>query len=261
MKVSVRVEKSEFCQIWIPRLGRKGFSIRYRDASQPTATSPARCLIGSPHACAGIASRSAIFCASAGSPPRTWGSPSPDSRTSGPAPVHPHARGEVVVAGLGRDRIRGSLPRTWEVFSIASSSALVNGSPPRTWGSRSSTGPRSGGGRFTPTHVGKSRMAPAARPSRTVHAHARGEVTDEEREQRFRDGSPPRTWGSRLEVTVSPPLSGSPPRTWGSLGKCSGLRANDRFTPTHVGKSSRRPFRRGRCPVHPHARGEVTIAK
>jgi hypothetical protein len=171
-----------------------------------------------------------------GSPPRTWGRPSP-SKCNEPyrrftpthvgktsvlsfpcsfTTVHPHARGEDHVFGLLRTAYFGSPPRTW-------------GRPPNVVQRRLI-------GRFTPTHVGKTQHQPRAYLPRPVHPHARGE-----------DNTSVSAWLS---------VSGSPPRTWGRQGPMTIARQTRRFTPTHVGKTL--------CPiaydpvgtVHPHARGE-----
>ena len=52
---------------------------------------------------------------------------------------------------------------------------------------------------------------------------------------------------------------GSPPRAWGKVRDRHPSGSRRRFTPTGVGKSSARPSRRARSPVHPHGRGEKAI--
>src|SRR5208283_1315704 len=69
-------------------------------------------------------------------------------------PVHPHARGEY-----GRMR---SLPQAQP------------GSPPRTWGIRNHLRIHVGRHRFTPTHVGNTRMFLVELMGGKVHPHARG---------------------------------------------------------------------------------------
>ena len=97
--------------------------------------------------------------------------------------------------------------------------------------------------RFTPTHVGNT-LSTASRI-------------------RARGGSPPRTWGIRLPAGSScSSFNGSPPRTWGIRHLPRVERIAVRFTPTHVGNTSRPSSHWCSAAVHPHARGEyVTIAR
>ena len=88
----------------------------------------------------------------------------------------------------------------------------------------------------TPTHVGKTHPAPRSCRARRKHPHARGE--DPTR----------RGYIFHLQET--------PPRTWGRPVKGSQSAASLRNTPTHVGKTTPRYFRRSLTRKHPHARGE-----
>jgi hypothetical protein len=94
--------------------------------------------------------------------------------------------------------------------------ALMDGSPPRTWGRLLYDLVPAAKVRFTPTYVGKT---PDMRVKLGGH-----------------DGSPPRTWGRR------------------AAGHAQGGQV--RFTPTYVGKTRAGTPRSQRCPVHPHVRGE-----
>ncbi len=192
-----------------------------------------------------------------GSPPRAWGSPAPLSApgrgrrftptrvgiTSAKWPlrskqaVHPHARGDHLLAQCPPP----------EVF----------GSPPRAWGSRRTTTSPSLPKRFTPTRVGITDVSGAVRSHSAVHPHARGDHGDGIQPGGFGLGSPPRAWGSRaaysnsarrlrftptrVGITLSGARRGaaecgSPPRAWGSRWLC----------PPGLAPS----------PVHPHARGD-----
>jgi len=113
-----------------------------------------------------------------------------------PAPVHPHARGEIA--------------------SIVRIRAGASGSPPRAWGDWTGGCRRERGHRFTPTRVGRLknrarsraairgspprawgdfRSSPALPPFSSVHPHARGEIPDEYTDLIVLRGSPPRAWG------------------------------------------------------------------
>src|SRR5438067_456428 len=92
-------------------------------------------------------------------------------------PVHPHARGEDGTRNRGGRRIGGS--------------------PPRTWGRRFVILERFADDRFTPTHVGKTRLELSHGSFLSVHPHARGEDNLLLRANDYPPGSPPRTWGRR----------------------------------------------------------------
>ncbi len=139
----------------------------------------------------------------------------PASYTASPS-VHPHARGENHMVGLG--------------------SGTLSGSPPRAWGKLAPPCDRSHGRRFTPTRVGKTAHSTRWAPRAPVHPHARGENPARRRPrphcQRF---TPTRVGKTNALVTL--------------LG---GLR----FTPTRVGKTCWCRPTGAKWTVHPHARGE-----
>ncbi len=90
--------------------------------------------------------------------------------------------------------------------------------------------------RFTPTHVGNTKIPGINRVRGTVHPHARGEYGGATGSGWNAHGSPPRTWGIR---------TGPQPETLA-----------ERFTPTHVGNTMASCVAARRFTVHPHARGE-----
>ena len=73
-----------------------------------------------------------------------------------------------------------------------------------------------------------------------VHPHTRGEISGSTSADACPFGSPPHAWGNP------------------SLPE-DGLRWH-RFTPTRVGKSPRPAKTSGAAPVHPHTRGEISVA-
>src|SRR5262249_6764499 len=85
--------------------------------------------------------------------------------------------------------------------------------------------------------VGKSTSGLFVLSSITVPPHARGEVL------------------CLLPLALAPP--GSPPRAWGSPLDLAGIVKTFRFTPTRVGKSYSMADSIAANAVHPHARGEV----
>ena len=171
-----------------------------------------------------------------GSPPRAWGQWSAQSAplalarftptgvgtilraTAGryTTPVHPHGRGDNLVASAAEGVNAGSPPRAWG-----------------QWRRASTPSPR---GRFTPTGVGTMPSARCTPLRRAVHPHGRGDNTTVSVKRADGRGSPPRAWGQ----------SGSaPPRA-----------ARGRFTPTGVGTMRSCGSSSGSVSVHPHGRGD-----
>src|SRR5262249_37579877 len=129
-----------------------------------------------PHARGEVAKMARGLLVRIGSPPRAWGSRVGHMTNEllfrftptcvGKSPrmvsmlsrysVHPHARGEVVVAVSLVSRTNGSPPRAWGSLCSSHSSSRLFGSPPRAWGSLLVVELAPNHGRFTPTRVGKS---------------------------------------------------------------------------------------------------------
>ena len=150
-------------------------------------------------------------------PPRTWGRLRPNlnhpqelgntpthvgktlglQRPRSPRWKHPHARGEDATASA-----------SWSHFTET---------PPRTWGRLLTLAASSAGPGNTPTHVGKTWMYRLRARRVKKHPHARGE----DKEALLYCRSPEET----------------PPRTWGRLHSGKVDTADDRNTPTHVGKT------------------------
>ena len=135
--------------------------------------------------------------------------------------VHPHACGEYFFAGMEFLLPRGSSPRVWGIPRGAAA-----GSRP---------------GRFIPTRVGNTRVAPSLKETETVHPHACGEYIPVSGGDNVTVGSSPRVWGIRF-VAVD------------------GLEYL-RFIPTRVGNTTAwRGWSRQRT-VHPHACGEYSPSR
>jgi len=190
-----------------------------------------------PHARGEIAGASPGALATCGSPPRPWGNPftvfwlrsrfrftptpvgksRPKPLPCYTPPVHPHARGEILLGGGYK--------------------AIPRGSPPRPWGNQLDALAQLAERRFTPTPVGKSVVQVVTVAAPTVHPHARGEIA--------------------VSGFAEPNTHGSPPRPWGNLRDQHLHARRHRFTPTPVGKSSSGSGACPLTPVHPHARGEI----
>ncbi len=171
-----------------------------------------------------------------GSSPRPWGTPLPFP--SGPccerfiptpvgnacnlllrrteSAVHPHARGERHASRTHSRSPGGSSPRPW-------------GTPCQGW-----SGCRRR--RFIPTPVGNAAAALKEVAIRTVHPHARGERSGNDRCIKSLDGSSPRPWGTHVKRIANA--------------------KRKRFIPTPVGNATKPVVAPRPAAVHPHARGE-----
>ena len=175
------------------------------------------------------------------------------------APVHPHGRGELGLAGCGICRLVGSSPRAWGTrrchrttlgcrrfipTGVGNSSGRIvsavrpAGSSPRAWGTRSRVAQLRTRARFIPTGVGNSSGNSVSISITAVHPHGRGEL--------------PR---SRDSVSKG---RGSSPRAWGTRGVVGLDLHPRRFIPTGVGNSVRSMARASQGAVHPHGRGELS---
>ena len=137
-------------------------------------------------------------------PPRTWGRPYTQPAGRLKAGKHPHARGE-------------------DLEMIARVYAEME-TPPRTWGRQLHAFANKTRLRNTPTHVGKTLINISPPGAAWKHPHARGE-----------DRSVPDSSVSGAET---------PPRTWGRHALKDESGADERNTPTHVGKTHSAPSAR-----------------
>ena len=195
--------------------------------------------------------------------------------------VHPHGRGEHLDKSRVLQRPDGSSPRAWgtsdqasaarfprrfiptgvgNIKTPASTSSLPSvhphgrgehaktkarmyeddGSSPRAWGTRGRCPPRSCPGRFIPTGVGNILIPPASPPRSAVHPHGRGE--------------------HHINITRSIAPGGSSPRAWGTHPRPAGQPAHRRFIPTGVRNTHHGQRNHPHPAVHPHGRGEHTLA-
>jgi len=139
----------------------------------------------------------------------------------GLAAVHPHARGDNRVVGVGAHSAFGS--------------------PPRPWGQLTRISDADARRRFTPTPVGTIVSRPSVPRHSTVHPHARGD-------------------NKRGSITKSV-LIGSPPRPWGQLTLSKAPFTFTRFTPTPVGTIQINRAHTAPAAVHPHARGDNELER
>ena len=136
--------------------------------------------------------------ASAGTPPRAWGtvrawrSGPPNTRYTptcvgnrliyltvrSPRAVHPHVRGE-------QRRLRHTC-------------AVHLGTPPRAWGTGDLVLRLGGSGRYTPTCVGNRAPLPGSAAGTSVHPHVRGEQLRRTARSSTFPGTPPRAWGTAV---------------------------------------------------------------
>ena len=134
------------------------------------------------------------------------------------ASVHPHARGEYVMAFQSLVSEDGSSPRPWGILKAMHADL--------------------GAARFIPTPVGNTSSVCMRRYRLSVHPHARGEYF----------GLP----------CVANGVNGSSPRPWGIPLCLCALLPGRRFIPTPVGNTRAHAARAGPLAVHPHARGEYS---
>ena len=130
--------------------------------------------------------------------------------------VHPHAHGDN---GDGQGPVHAP-----------------GGSPPCTWGQPRLVYEVQASVRFTPMHMGTT-AAGGGRPSAAaVHPHAHGDNVPLLGSSGPPCGSPPCTWGQRIDEDVH--------------------RGQLRFTPMHMGTTLVSAATRVALPVHPHAHGD-----
>ena len=128
-----------------------------------------------------------------GSPPRLWGIRERRARRPG-LTVHPHGCGEYPTHRPRLTPWGGSPHGCGEYVEAGAHGRHFHGSPPRLWGIRFTTASGVRPLRFTPTAVGNTQPAVAARNY----------------------GSPPRLWGIRSKaLVVIASLAVPPPRLWG----------------------------------------------
>ena len=114
-----------------------------------------------------------------------------------------------------------------------------------------------------------------------VHPHVRGENSLAHLTIQTHNGTPPRAWGKLMLYLRRAFLSqvhphvrgentgagivaigddGTPPRAWGKRTPCAGLRLAGRYPPTCVGKTGTGGAWGRPQAVHPHVRGENSLA-
>ena len=130
--------------------------------------------------------------------------------------VHPHMRGEYSTRGFEYPRALGSSPHAWGILNQQAKRGHCN--------------------RFIPTCVGNTCSKHTRTRCTTVHPHMRGEY---------------------MSTTASPtPVPGSSPHAWGILNQQAKRGHCNRFIPTCVGNTSRRPVNCSRIyGSSPHAWG------
>ena len=134
--------------------------------------------------------------------------------------VHPHMRGENL--------------------DFAPNIITSIGTPPHAWGKPQNCQSADRTRRYTPTCVGKTAVFSSSQNKMTVHPHMRGENVER-----------------RTPVAL---YLGTPPHAWGKLTGCKDPPAENRYTPTCVGKTLYCQRLVVTISVHPHMRGENSIS-
>ncbi len=191
-----------------------------------------------------------------GSSPRTRGTPEATGHVAVLVRFIPAYAGNASRAGAraGRGaihpRVRGerALPA-----SVVGSS---DGSSPRTRGTRRRPGARAAPRRFSPAYAGNAAPSRAGTPRAPVHPRVRGERAVVGHERYGRDGSSPRTRGTRRRDAARPRPAGSSPRTRGTRRVHPAQPAERRFIPAYAGNAAACHPGRQPAAVHPRVRGE-----
>ena len=155
--------------------------------------------------------------------------------------VHPHMRGEDGIAKPTQPQAAGS--------------------PPHAWGRLHTGQARRPSWRFTPTCVGKTARSPSCGSGHPVHPHMRGEdqYSGSKKSSRMRF-TPTCVGKTSIPARRNHHVCGSPPHAWGRRADTSLCNSPSRFTPTCVGKTIGATLLSTTISVHPHMRGEDTMA-
>src|SRR5262249_3462221 len=173
--------------------------------------------------------------------PTCVGTMAASSRPAVSVPVHPHMRGDNWIG--------------YEPF------ASELGSPPHAWGQCTSLSDYTRRLRFTPTCVGTMSRFSTTDPLTSVHPHMRGD-----NDTAPGPDWPPTRFTPTCVGTMSPlapsraACAGSPPHAWGQWQEEPPIIAAPRFTPTCVGTITMYEMSYTLVPVHPHMRGDNSIA-
>ena len=180
-----------------------------------------------------------FFWRGCGSSPRTRGTGrhEPDSgRARRFIPAHAGNRLQSSRRAAGR----GVHPRArGEQRQFRMSSALYDGSSPRTRGTGRPHRRSARRCRFIPAHAGNSAGYASRGREPAVHPRARGEQD--------------------RPAEASPSWAGSSPRTRGTVARGQNIEDGARFIPAHAGNSTAKSAKKGVRSVHPRARGEQSL--
>ena len=168
-----------------------------------------------------------------------------------------------------------------EYFAASAAHAIDLGSSPHAWGILCPDMQNRSKWRFIPTCVGNTTEYQRKSGSYAVHPHMRGEYYSYQEKIKEPSGSSPHAWGIRTPIylasagrAVHPHMrgeyggyglcvvacGGSSPHAWGLLFVELNLYSCTRFIPTCVGNTIWRTLAGWITPVHPHMRGEYSLA-
>ena len=153
-----------------------------------------------------------------GTPPHAWGKRPAATDQRLKAPVHPHMRGENILAAAGGVALLGTPPHAWgkrasacrfgfayrytptcvgKTDSEPTRDTNTGGTPPHAWGKPNFRGAEIQFPRYTPTCVGKTRFMSFLNEGKKVHPHMRGENCQPFPTPLNLCGTPPHAWGAR----------------------------------------------------------------
>ena len=169
-----------------------------------------------PHRCGETIIYFILLCNTLGSPPQVWGNPRDHATSFTVFWFTPTGVGKPYATRWGRRHRKVHPHRCGETASGFHCAQAGQGSPPQVWGNLTISGIYSSLIRFTPTGVGKPRIAARFVGCREVHPHRCGETATRTDGANRDEGSPPQVWGNRPDLRFD--------------------RLRHRFTPTGVGK-------------------------
>ena len=171
-----------------------------------------------------------------GSSPRMWGTEPDDGAPGAAGRFIPTYVGNSTSCGGRWSRGTVHPHVCGEQCLINRTSASVNGSSPRMWGTGNNLTARLPNRRFIPTYVGNRHTPKTSRTRRSVHPHVCGEQP--------------------MQRALTNESAGSSPRMWGTGSTCCNRSCRARFIPTYVGNSPSSISSNPSASVHPHVCGE-----
>ena len=152
-----------------------------------------------------------------GSPPHTWGIPGYRHVRHRPTRITPTYMGNTCRKSWYTYLVRDHPHIHGEYGFIQQHFAIVEGSPPHTWGIPKESLTNAGMDRITPTYMGNTDQTDRRKSSTGDHPHIHGEYVAVPNGALAASGSPPHTWGIPVAEVQN--------------------KANEGITPTYMGNT------------------------